>query len=104
MGAGRSLRLPWLHPLCAVGEGVAGEGFRVHLDAVAGGVRRHVAAAADDDRGMEVFVQVVDELDDAVLEGGGDAQLVEDGDVLDVLAQTDATGVRADRDAKLCSH
>ena len=59
-------------------------------------------AVADVDGSEEVFVEVVDELDDAVLEGGGDAEEVEDGEVLDVLAEADAAGVGADGDAEFC--
>ena len=59
-------------------------------------------ATADADGGEEVLVEVVDELDDAVIHGGGDAEEIEDGEMLDVLAEADAAGVRADGDVELC--
>ena len=45
---------------------------------------------------FEVFVQVVDVLDDIL--SAADTQVVEHGEVLDVLAQADTAGVRADGD------
>ena len=48
-----------------------------------------------------MLVQVVDELDDAVLALAADGDEVERGQVLDELAQPDAAGVRADGDAEL---
>ena len=51
-----------------------------------------------------MLVQVVDPLDDAVLERPAHADVVEDREVLDVLAQADAAGVRADGDAELGRH
>ena len=44
---------------------------------------------------------MVDPLDDAVLERAADGDVVEERQVLDVLAQADAARVRADRDAEL---
>ena len=48
-----------------------------------------------------MLVQVVDPLDDAVLERAADGDVVEEREVLDVLAEADAARVRADRDAEL---
>ena len=44
----------------------------------------------------EVLVEVVDVLDHAVGQVGRDADVVEDREVLDELAEADAAGVRAD--------
>ena len=73
----------------------------VHLDAEAGRGRRQVAAAAHAHRVDEVLVQVVGELDRAVLQAAADADVVDQRDVLPVLAQAEAAGVRADRHAEL---
>ncbi len=43
-------------------------------------------------------MQMVNELDDAVFEGGRDGEEIEGGEVLDVLAETDAASVGADGD------
>jgi hypothetical protein len=58
-------------------------------------------AVADDDGVEEVLVEVVDELDDAVFERGGDGKEVEEGKVLNVLPEADSAGVRADGDLNL---
>ena len=91
-------------PLLAVGEAEPGERLRPHLGAVAGRRRHDVAGVADDDRVEEVLVEVVDVLDHPTLERAADADVVEDREVLDELAQADAAGVRADRDAELGRH
>ncbi len=45
---------------------------------------------------------MVDEFDDAISQGRGDAKIVEHGEVLDVFAEADSASVRADRDAEFC--
>ncbi len=94
----------FLSPDFAVGEAELFEGLGENFDAVAGVVGDHVMAAADDDGMKEVFVKVVDVLDDTVGEGAGDGEEVEDGEVLDVLAEADAAGVGADGNVEFCSH
>ena len=83
-------------------ELVQGLGF--HLGGVAGGSWRDVAAALDLHGIDEVLVEVIHVLQDPVLERGADTDVVEDGEVLDVLAQSDAAGVRADGYAELRRH
>ena len=51
-----------------------------------------------------MLVQVIHELAHVVLEGAGDRDVVEDREVLDVLAQADAARVRADRHPELLGH
>ena len=58
-------------------------------------------AVADVDGGDEVLVEVVDELDDAVFERGGDGEEVEGREMLHILAQANAAGVRADGNIEL---
>ena len=65
--------------------------------------RRDVVSLPDVDRIEEMFVQVVHELDHAVLACAGDRDEVEHGEVLDHLAQADAAGVRQDRHAELAA-
>ena len=70
-------------------------------DAVAGARRREVAAAADDDGILEVLVQVIDVFDHASFHRPGHGDVVEHRQMLHVLAQADAAGVRTHRDAEL---
>src|SRR5205823_10997217 len=69
------------------------QALRPHRDAVAGGGRHEVATVPHDDGIDEVLVQVVHVLDDAVLERRADAHVVEDREMLHVLAQPHAAGV-----------
>jgi hypothetical protein len=80
---------------------VTSERFRLHADTVTGCERWYVPAIADDDRLEKVLVEMVDVLDDAILERGTHADVIEDGKVLHVLAEADAARVRADRDIEL---
>src|SRR5688572_27793309 len=48
-----------------------------------------------------MLVQVVDVLGDAVLEAGADANIVDHNEMVDILAEADAAGVRANRDVEL---
>ncbi len=63
-----------------------------------------VAAVFYDDGVEELLVQVVHVLEDPVLKGGTDVDVVEDREVLHVLAQADAARVRADGHLKLPGH
>src|SRR4051812_4972356 len=56
-------------------------------DAIAGARRRQIAGVAHDARVDEVLVEVVDVLAHAVLETAAHGDVVEDRDVLDVLAE-----------------
>jgi len=73
-------------------------------DAVAGTGRRDVTGVADDARIDEVLVQVVDVLAHTVLEAAAHGDVVEVGEVLDVLAEAHAARVRTDGDAELGRH
>src|SRR5215217_9473935 len=89
------------------GPGAAGrelerlERLGPHLDRVSRRRGRHVAAVLDPHGVEEVLVQVVHVLQDAVLQRGANSYVVEDREVLDVLAQAHAARVRADRDSEL---
>ena len=87
--------------MTTVRVGVGGErlGPELHAEARAG--RRPVAAALDDERLHHVLVEVVGVLDHAVVEAAADGDVVEHREVLHVLAQADAAGVRAHRHAVL---
>lgn len=85
----------------AVREFVANERFRFHLDAVAWLRRWDVMTAAHGHRIQEVFMEVVYVFDDTIFRRATDGDVIEDGKVLDVFAQADASGVRTNRDAKL---
>src|SRR6478672_5442268 len=45
---------------------------------------------------------MIDELNHAILHCGGDREEVKDREVLNILAEADSSGVRADRFVKLC--
>src|SRR5581483_12272757 len=82
-------------------EGVGGDRLDAHPCREAGGGGGQVAPVADHHRVGEVVVQVVDVLDDPVVAGTGDGEVVEHRQVLHEFAQAHAAGVRADRDAEL---
>src|SRR6202051_3090367 len=71
------------------------------LGAVARVRRSEVAPTPYPHRVDEVFVQVVDELAGAVFQRAADRDEVEDRQVLHVLAEPDAPGVRTYGDSKL---
>src|SRR5256712_11738818 len=99
-GGGRRLRAP--RRTCR--EPVLAERLHPHLDSVAGFHGRHVAPALDRDRIDEVLVEMIDVLEHAVLQRSGHRDVVDERDVLHVLAQPDASGMRADRYAELRGH
>src|SRR4051812_10461914 len=67
-----------LPPGCTGREGVLRQRRRLQLRAVSGVRGRHVAAVADHHRVHEVLVQVINVLKDAVVQGGGNRNVVED--------------------------
>ena len=56
----------------------------------------------DDDRVKKVFMQVINVLDDSITDISGYLDIVDHRHVLHILAQTDATCVRADQLAVFC--
>src|SRR3546814_7220058 len=74
-------------PRRAVRELVGVQAFRLHLDRVAGVERGHVAAVLQAHGVEEMLVQMVDILDDPVLQAARDADVVDQGQVLDVFAE-----------------
>src|SRR5690242_11479972 len=84
---------------CRVGE--PPKRLWLDLGAVARRLGDQVAAPVEPDRLDEVLVQVVDELARAVLEGAGHRDVVEEGEMLHVLAEAYPAGVWADRHAEL---
>src|SRR5207342_1797449 len=67
----------------------------------AGSTRRDVAAVANHDWIHEMLVQVIDILDDAILQRRAHGDVVEEGQVLHVLAQPDSSSVRTDGRSEL---
>src|SRR5690625_7791521 len=90
-----------LHPDLAAGEEVPVHGLGVHACAGAGSVRRPVGPLVDDHGILEVLVEVVDVLDETLRvvtrDGGG----VEEGVVLDQLAQPHSPACRHNRTPNL---
>ncbi len=84
-----------------VRERVGLQGLGPHGDAVARYGWYLVVSIPHDHRGDEVLMEVVDILHQPVLQRGADGDIVEDLQMLHVLTQPDAAGVRADRDTEL---
>ncbi len=82
------------------GIAVIAQRFGEDLDAVARLRGQAIVAVFHADRIDEVLVQVVDKFDYAVFQGRRRAQIVKGGQVLHVLAEAHAAGVRADRNAE----
>src|SRR5436305_1586921 len=78
-----------LSPRCPVGIPVRLPALRLHLDTVPRGRRRQVAAVAHHNGIDKVLVQVIHVLDHTILERGADGDVVEQREVLHVLAQPD---------------
>src|ERR1051325_1461145 len=87
-------------PRVAIGISICRQALRTHGDAVTRRRGRHVAAVANDDRVEEMLVQMIDILDDTIVERSADADVIEHREVLHVLAQSDAAGVRTARNYK----
>ena len=68
---------------------------RVAVD-VTGLAGNQVVAAADMDGCDEMLMQVINELDDAILQSSRDGEEVKDGEVLNVLAESDTACMRTD--------
>lgn len=88
----------------ACGKSVILNGFALHLDTVTRVEGSHVAAVLHDDGMNKVFVEMVDVFEDAALCGCRDTDVVNEGEVLDVFAEADATGVWADRHIEFLGH
>src|SRR4051794_16435475 len=69
------------------------ERLRPDGDAVSRPQRSNITRVADDARIDEVFVQMIDVLAHPVFQAAADGDVVEDRDVLDVLAESDTAGV-----------
>lgn len=96
--------LQLLHPHATSGVSVSLQRGRQHGDAVARGLGGHVVAVLADDGVHKVLVQVVHPLQHAVIALGADVDVVDQRQVLHVLAQTHTTGVRAHALAILGGH
>src|SRR5262245_32409534 len=84
-------------PLRSVGKGERGERFGPHLDRVTRGVGHEVAAGVHLHWIEKVLVQMRRVLRAASRRGCADGDVVDESDMLDVLAQAEAAGVRAHR-------
>src|SRR5437868_12130504 len=76
-------------------------GLRMHRDAPARALRRDITAVANHDGVEEMLVEVLDVLENPVLERPADRDVIEQRDVLHVLAKADPAGVWTDRHAEL---
>jgi hypothetical protein len=83
---------------------VAYKGLRAYFSAVSRLLRKQVMPVDNAYRINEMFMQVVHKFSDAVVQRRRHAQIVEDCQVLDAFAKTDATSMGADRDIEFGSH
>src|SRR5436190_5151082 len=88
-------------PLGPVREAVPRQRLGPRLRAVAGPHRKPVRARGDHDRIQEMLVEMVDVLDHPALEAATDRDVVDRGEMLHELAQTDAAGMGTHGNAEL---
>src|SRR6266545_2586415 len=80
------------------------ERILLHFDAIARSQRRHVTVALHQHGVDEVVVQMIYIFQHPILQRAADSYVVEDGKVLDILAQAHSTCMRTNRNAKLRRH
>ncbi len=80
------------------------KGLREYFSAVSGLLRKQVMPVNNAYRINEMFMQVIHKFSDAVFQRRRHAQIVEDCQMLDAFAKTDATSMGADRDVELGGH
>src|SRR6187402_654863 len=93
-----------LSPAVAIGEMESFERICMHLDAIAGRFRRHVSAVADHDGTDKMLMQMIDIFEYSIIKRCRHADIIEYGNMLDVLTQTNAARMRTHRHAELRSH
>src|SRR3972149_12071474 len=76
----------------------------LHRNAVPGKRGSEIATSFDVHRVFEVRVEVIDVLDHAIFHGAAHRDVVEEREMLHVLAETNAAGMRTDRDSELRRH
>ena len=69
-----------------------------------GRVGSEIATRFDAHRVLEVLVQMIDVLDHSILHAAAHRDVVEERQMLHVLAETDAAGMRTNRDSELRRH
>src|SRR5580693_5126581 len=67
-------------------EGELPKGLRLHLDGESGGCRRDIGSILDDAGIHEMLVQMIDILRDPSLGRAGDAEIIDDSQMLNILA------------------
>ena len=80
------------------------KGLRAYFSAISRLLRKQVMPVDNAYRINEMFMQVIHKFSDAVFQRRRHAQVVEDCQVLDAFAKTDATSMGAYRDIELGSH
>jgi hypothetical protein len=76
----------------------------LHGDAVTRSKRSGVSSILHDNRFQKVFVKMVNVFKNTTLGGTRDADVIDEGKMLDIFAKTNTTSVRADRDVELLGH
>src|SRR3972149_2309359 len=85
-------------------KSVSSSRLPLHRNAVPGTSGSEIASFFDAHRILEVLVKVIDVLDHAILHAAAHRDVVEEREMLHVLAETDAAGMRTDRDSELRRH
>src|SRR5579875_2717581 len=91
-------------PRRAIGIGIAGNRRGVHSHAIPWSFGWHITAVLDDNRMHKMLVQVRCVLDHAIFQRAAYRDVVEEREMLHILAQADASRVRADRNTRAGSH
>src|SRR5689334_19413712 len=93
-----------LSPYSATRKAVRFHGLSLHLDAISGTLRRHIARVADHYRVEEMLMQMIHVLDDATVHRSGDGDEIEHREMLHVLAQPHTARMRTYRNPEFRGH
>src|SRR5207244_13082668 len=94
----------YFSPYQAARISVRYKGLRANFSAVSRLTRQQVMTIDNAYRISEMFMQVIHKLSDTVFQRRRHAQIVEDCQVLNAFAKTDAASMGADRDIEFGSH
>jgi hypothetical protein len=85
-------------------EGIVFNRLLLHGDAVAWGTGSGVSSVVHDNGVQEVFVKMVNIFKNTTFGGARDADVINEGKMLDIFAETNTTSVRANGNIELLGH
>jgi hypothetical protein len=85
-------------------EGIVLNGLLLHGNTVTWSTRSGVSSVVHDNRVQEVFVKMVNIFKDTTFGSTRDADIINEGKMLDVFTETNTASVWANRDIELLSH